>query len=704
MEPRSAYARAESFLNFTASHKWIAHFAAIGTALCTLGLFVFLGLFIDLLIHRGRVPTYSELNDNVRIQSDEELGRLGAEGNERILAGFLPEERRSEIPANAREWLWRAQVYDLFKHRVSDSAAEHYRHAVLVENQPSPAMGLLGLLVRQPGLTQRVFGWLASWNPWTWRPSGSGENVPYLLLLTFLAILVAILRAGLYHWMNHAAAVTTLDAATRLRRAVYHHTNRLGTLALHEGNGGEPVELFVRHIQNIHDALYAEVTTRFFEPILLSLLVIFALALDFWVGLACILLAAVVILVGGYLAAKFRDRARVQARRAAAQLALLQESVSMMRLVKSNLMDAFNQSRVERQLADYAEASSQRSQSESLFRPFLLFLATVAAVLALALAGFTVLQGTAGAGRLTLLVATLATAYWPLARILEERRVIRRGRDSAVRVFEFLDRPAEIGQVMGAEFLAGISRDIQFRSVSLREPGTGRLLLNDLDLTIEAGQRVAIVGSDDTEKHALVYLLVRFLDATTGEVRIDGKSLRALTLESLRAQIGMVLWSNLIFNDSVANNIGCGDTSVTMPQIIECAKLAHAHQFIQRLSNGYETPIGDLGVSLRASERFRIALARAILKDPSLYVIEEPRTPFDEERKGLVDDTLARILPGKTVIFLAHRISTIRSCDVVYLLHRGQIEAAGEHRELLATSDLYKHLHYLEFNEFAGQA
>jgi ATP-binding cassette subfamily B protein len=162
-----------------------------------------------------------------------------------------------------------------------------------------------------------------------------------------------------------------------------------------------------------------------------------------------------------------------------------------------------------------------------------------------------------------------------------------------------------------------------------------------------------------------------------------------------------VLQNSLVFNDTVANNIGCGDPSFTLPQIIEAAKLAHAHQFIQRLPYGYETPIGELGHSLRPGEQFRIALARAILRDPSLFIIEEPAEHLDDDTKDLVDDTLDRVLPGKTVIYLPHRMSTLRECDKIYLLHNGRIVAAGEHRELVADSELYRHLYYLEFNPFA---
>ena len=160
----------------------------------------------------------------------------------------------------------------------------------------------------------------------------------------------------------------------------------------------------------------------------------------------------------------------------------------------------------------------------------------------------------------------------------------------------------------------------------------------------------------------------------------------------------------MVFNDTVANNIGCGDPSFPLPRIIEAAKLAHAQQFVQKLPYGYETPVGDLGHALTRGEQFRIALARAILRDPSLYIIEEPADGLDDDTKALLDDTFRRVLAGKTVIFLPHRMSTLRECDQIVLMNAGRVEASGHHRELINQSELYRHLYYLEFNPFAEQA
>jgi ATP-binding cassette subfamily B protein len=366
-------------------------------------------------------------------------------------------------------------------------------------------------------------------------------------------------------------------------------------------------------------------------------------------------------------------------------------------------MEMFNQSRVERQLADYAAARLRRARGEAMFRPLLWFLGTFAAAVLLYVAGLIVLSAGLGTANVIALAATIIAGYVPLRDWLRSRRDLRRGQESAVLVYEFLERPREVGQVVGAEFLPGISKGVELRSVGLRDPGSGRVLLDDVSLTIGPGERVGLVGTDPAETHAVVNLLSRFLDPTSGEIRVNDKNLKWLTLDSIRSQIGVVLQPNLIFNDTVANNIGCGDPAYSVPQIIEAAKVAHAHQFIQRLPYGYETPIGEMGSSLRPGEQFRIALARAILRDPAMYVIEEPTVPLDDDTRDLLDDTFARILPAKTVLFLPHRVSTIRACDRVYLIHQGRVEAAGDHRELIAQNDLYKHLHYIEFNEFAAQ-
>jgi ATP-binding cassette subfamily B protein len=633
-----------------------------------------------------------------------------------------------KLPPARQELLWRVVQYSLLHGRterpyvreaellkqgpITEAAAD--RLPAESEANPLADHGFLSLVVRSDvrnnlggggGLAavnpyraaSPFLGWVANWNPWLWRYG----SVWYLTGLLLLAVLLGVLNAVLTFVQRDMAARASTEAATRLRRAVYHHTFRLGTLAFRALGPGEAVSIFTRHVEAVHDALYTWVAVLFSQPIKFVLLLVFALLIHPLLAIAFLLVAFLIWLAGARVAAAVNRQDKAVTARAAEQLTLIRESLMLMRLVKVYLMELFNQSRVERQLARYAASQLRRYRGQAFHRALLVLLGLLAAVILLYLAGLLVLHDHLGVASGIGLAAALVSLYWPLQSWLENRRVVRRGKEAAVALFRFLDRPGEVGQVVGAEFLAPMERQLEFDGVSLKEPGSSRMLLQDVSLEIKAGERVGLVGPEELEMHALVYLIPRFLDPTAGEIRIDDHNLRWVTLDSLRAQIALVMQHNLVFHDTVANNIGCGDPGFTLPQIIEAAKVAHAHHFIQRLPKGYETPIGELGHSLSLSEQFRVALARAILRDPALLIIEEPEAPLDEDSKSLVDDTFARFLPGRTAIFLPHRISTLKSCDRIFLLHKGRLEAVGDHRTLLGQSALYRHLHYLEFNEMA---
>ena len=706
---RQAFARARRYLRYSPLALWLAHASALASGILYVALLILLGLFADLVISRGQIPSFRDLPQ----QDQANLAALpAAEVRDYLLATGMPpldaerisREEPSKRSSRDNELLWRGYVARLFDERVSPTAGEAFRESAL-EEENRPALGALSLVARTHGQRLgRVVGWLARWNPWMWRPlTGFGNpSVRYLIGLFCIAFLLLVLRAVARIAMNIAAARAAIEAATRLRRAVYHHTFRLGTLAVKTEGPTEAVAVFTQDIETVQNGLIARLTVYFAQPLKFGLVLLFALVVNFWLALTFLLFALLVWLIGGRIAASLKQKGRVATLQAAQQLSLIQESLVMMRLVKSYLMELFNQARVERQLARYAKAQMSKQMGEALYQPFLVFLGATAAVLLLLAAGIVLLNLQLGIASAVALATALVSLYWPLAAWLDHRKVWRKARVASMRVFEFLDKKSEVGQMVGAEFLTPMAKALEFRNVTLRD-AEGKKLLDEVNFVIPAGQRVALVGADDHEKHALVYLLTRFLDPSHGEIRMDGKDLRWVTLDSLRTQIGLVLQNSLVFNDTVANNISCGDTGFTLPRIIEAAKTAHAHQFIQKLPKGYDTPIGEMGHALPRTVQFLIALARAIVRDPALFIIEEPANGLDDDFKALLDDTFARILPGRTAIFLPHRVTTIRNCDRILLFFRGQLGADGDHRQLLAENDLYRHLHYLEFNDLAEQ-
>jgi ATP-binding cassette subfamily B protein len=709
---RVAFTRARRYLDFSPLAKWLTLAAAVGTGLLYVALLLVLGMYAALMASRGEIPSFRELSVGDQGRALESWNRLDQSSREAILrhfgftaerAGQLAALDPSAASAADQESLWRAHVYQVLESRVGPAAAE--RVASKGPAEPLTDLGVLSLVVENdPRPHGRLLGWVARANPWLWRFEGpSRPNLYYLFELFGFAIALALLRALIHFVMVASAARASLEAVTRLRRAVYHQTYRLGNLAVRAPGPTEALGIFSRELDAVQHGLFAWLTVAVKEPVQIALLLVFALLTNIWLALAFLLFAIFVWLVGGQIAAYYRRQGRLASQRAAQQLALIQESLMLMRLVKVYLMELFNQSRVERQLARYAQAQERRLFGEAIYRPLVIFLGTFAAAVLLLSTGIIILDRRLALANAITLATALVSLYWPVSNWLQHRRVLKRARSAATELFAFLDRRSDVAQVVGAEFLPPLAKHLEFDDVSLREQGSNHVLLDHVTLTIRSGARVALVGSDETEKHALVYLIPRFLDPTSGEIRIDDHNLRWVTLDSLRAQMAFVLQRNLVFNDTVANNIGCGDPSFSLPQIIEAAKTSHAHQFVQKLPRGYETTIGGLGHALNLGEQFLIALARAILRDPALLIIEEPTDSLSEEFKALLDDTYARVLPGRTVMFLPHRTTTIRACDQIILLHKGRVRAAGVHRELLAGNELYRHLHYLEFHELSEQ-
>ncbi len=765
---RNAFIRARAYLDYASRAKWLAVIGGIGTGIFYVFLVLILALLVDLLVTRGRVPNLAQLSVPEQEQFLEAWKNLpeGARVEAVRHVGYGEFEASSPAPANSvekarydtfkalvatenlpplpgkmsaddlKKWAatrgptedppyvqamkehelrWRAYVWHYLRDRVGADAADSYQPKIQPGDMPPvPGLGeesrqphgVLSLIVRLRGtFGGRLLNGVASFNPWMWE-SGNGHSPNRTMLtgLLLLAILGALLRTGCMILMNLQAAKATIEAVTRLRRAIYHHSSRLGDLALRANGTGEAHGLFTRHIEAVHEALYLWLTTAFRYPAQVILLSALALFVQPWLALAVVLFALLVWLMGGQIVAAFRRQGRASARKAASRLVLLLESLRLMRLVKSYLMELFNQSRVERQLTEYAKAHQTRYRGEALAKPVLVLLATLAGITLMYLAGRIVLSEGLSLAGLTILVVAVAGLYPPVRGWLDLKKPLRRGRESAAALFAFLDRKGDQKEFADAEFLQPMSKSLEYKEIAVKDPGSNRIILSDVNLTINAGEKIGVMGGDDLEKQALLYLIPRFYDPSEGEMRIDGRNLRWVTMESLRAQIGLVMLNGLIFNDTVANNIGCGERAFTLPQIIEAAKIAHAHQFIQKLPYGYETPIGEMGHSLRLGEQFRIALARAILRDPAIWIIEEPQGFIDDDTKALLDDTFQRILPGKTVILLPHRISTLRMCDRIILLHNGTIEAAGAHHELVRSSSLYKHVYYLQFNQFAEQA
>ena len=373
---------------------------------------------------------------------------------------------------------------------------------------------------------------------------------------------------------------------------------------------------------------------------------------------------------------------------------VLQEDLAGIRVIRTFVREDYEGARygsVNNKLLD-RNLETVRTFSNNF--PFVFLVANFGTLIIILFGGLQVIGGSLTIGELVAFNTYLGFLLFPILTIGFLAAQISRAGASSQRVFEVLDAPLEVQDKPDAVPLPPISYRVEFDGVSFRYPGSERDTLHDISLVAEPGQTVAILGTTGSGKSTLVNLIPRFFDVTEGSVRLDGHDLRGVTLSSLRSQIGVVLQSSLLFSGPVRDNIAYGRPDASREEVEAAARAAQADEFIRALPDGYDTVIGERGIGLSGGQRQRIAIARALLVDPQLLILDDSTSAVDAETEAAIQESLDRMMREghRTVFVIAQRISTVRDADLILVLDGGEITAMGTHEELLSTSELYNEI------------
>ncbi|WP_296459020.1 ABC transporter ATP-binding protein [Rubinisphaera sp.] len=532
------------------------------------------------------------------------------------------------------------------------------------------------------------------------------ENSSALICLLLAGAILGMLRGLILARCRIQASQLGLTVSNQLRRSLHRQAMRLGPSDLLDHQIHQAYDLFRNDTTLIRDGITANLYRLTLHPVSLAVL--------FFLGLIIsprLFLQMVVPLLACWLMV-VRERTRFQKSRKLAESEdqlrsnVLAESLTKTRLIRGYSMEEFDNINFSKHL-DQLSTSTSTVRRREVVSSWLCWGLVLGCVLILVLLmGVKVLlpeehPQSLQLSEVILLSLVFGFAFKPLLRLRDLREIRKETALAAERIYRYLAQIPEVGQAVGAKFLDPLSKWLSFENVSYSLPGaTGKKILDHLEVKLPAGGLTVIAAPNPLEAQAMMYMLPRFLEPHEGRVLIDGEDIAWVTLESLRAEVLDVGGREIYFTGSVLENITCGLANFTQADAISAAKRVHAHNFIQRLPQGYETVLGEHGERLSVGEEFRLGLARAILRNPAILILEEPDKDLTEEDKSMIDDAYDQICPGRTVFVIPSRMSTIRRSDRIVLLHEGKIATVNTQANLLGGNELYRHWEYTRFNVF----
>lgn len=522
------------------------------------------------------------------------------------------------------------------------------------------------------------------------------NNVASMIMIAVLGVF--FLKGVCDYFGNYLVNYVGFSAVTSLRNTVFEKVQKQGAEFFEAQSTGKLMSSIMNDIDKVQVAIshiLADFLRQLFTATVLILVVV---GKDWRLALLSVIVVPLIILPVRKIGRRIRGTSRRTQEKQGELNQILQETLSGHMVVKAFGAEPYESHRFRDAAQKLLKTNLQYVVQQALSSPLIELIAAMTLVGLLAYARDQIKAGSLTPEDFASFVVALVMLLEPLKRLVGIHNIFEQAIGASHKVFEYLDQKESIAEKAGAVKLPRFRQGIVFDNVTFRYPGApDGFTIPSLSLVVKAGEVVALVGPSGAGKSTLANLVPRFYDVTGGAIRVDGHDVRDVTLASLREQIGIVAQDTFLFNDTVARNIAYGRPETPLDDIRRAAETALAHEFIVKLPQGYDTVIGDRGLRLSGGQRQRLAIARALLKNAPILILDEATSHLDTESEMLVQRALANLMEHRTVIVIAHRLSTIRRADQIVVLEKGQIREIGTHAELVGHGGIYQRLHDLQF-------
>ncbi|MFD2703855.1 ABC transporter ATP-binding protein [Salibacterium lacus] len=522
----------------------------------------------------------------------------------------------------------------------------------------------------------------------------SGEKLSTLFWITGGAIvLFLVTRPPVEYYRQYFAQWTGNKVLYDIRDQLFTHIQKLSLRFYSNRKAGEIISRVINDVEQTKNFVITGMMNIWLDMATILIVLFIMLTMNGWLTLVAVSMFPLYIISINYFYTRLRDLTARRSQALADVQGHLHERVQGMNVIRSFALEDYEQEQFDQRNSNFLEKAVDHTKWNAKTFAVVNTITDIAPLLVIMAAGYFVITSGLSVGEMTAFVTYMERMYAPLRRLINSSTTLIQSIASMDRVFEFIDEKYDIEDRKDAVPLTHAGGDVVFENVSFQYEDESEEVLHSVDMNVKAGETIALVGMSGGGKSTLVSLIPRFYDVTAGQIKLDGRDIRDYQVQSLRDKIGMVLQDNILFSGSVKMNIRMGNPDATDEEVTAAARAANAHDFIQNLTEGYDTPVGERGVKLSGGQKQRIAIARVFVKNPPMLIFDEATSALDLESEHLIQEAMEALARDRTTFIVAHRLSTITHADRIIVMENGEVVEDGPHEELMKQNGSYRRLY-----------